>query len=170
MEQIERTHRYLERIRKMYEGAPYIQNKEYYTDDVYSFFIHCYHIRDWIKELNLLGITSSELKKFIRSHKELRICADLCNGTKHCHIEENKKWTTGQPYIAETSFESSGRNREFTTTKGRFQIISDDVFYDALELAQRCMKLWDDFVEEMKKSASQRLQPTRKPPPAGPRG
>ncbi len=47
MEQIERTRRYLTRLRQIYAGAPYIADtREYYVDDALSFFMHCYHIRD----------------------------------------------------------------------------------------------------------------------------
>jgi hypothetical protein len=58
MEQIEITRRYLERIRQIYLGVPYVENKQYYADDVCSFFIHCYHIKDWILKLNRANFKS----------------------------------------------------------------------------------------------------------------
>jgi hypothetical protein len=154
MEQIERTRRYLERIRRIYRGVRYsLRTSADSTDDVYSFFIHCHHIRDWIKELNRIGITKKDLDAFIRSHKELRICADLCNGAKHCRLEEGRKWTKRKPHIIQRTFTSGGKRRLAKTT-GKFVIMSDGTLHDALELAEQCMKLWDEFVERMN-------QPTR---------
>lgn len=152
MEQLERTRRYLKRIRNIYSGVPYIEEtREYYTDDIYSFFIHCHHIRDWIAELNLTGITKKDLNEFVRKHNELRICADFCNGTKHCSIKEKLLWTTRQPHLVSKKFESEGRNNVIYTTKGAFEIMSEGKFYDALKLAESCMNLWDNFIEQMRK-------------------
>lgn len=149
MEQIERTRRYLNRIRDIYKQVPYhSDNRERYSDDVYSFFIHCHHIRDWFYHLNIVGITEKDLDSFISAHIELRICEDLCNGTKHCELDKRRRHkTNSQPHIISTSFESDNE----TTTKGKFCIHSDGIFYDALQLAERCMKLWDDFVDEKKR-------------------
>jgi|SRR3989338_607220 len=154
MEQIERTRRYLKRVRDIYAGVPYIKKgmREYYVDDVLSFFIHCYHIADWIVTLNVLGVKRENVDTFINAHPELRICADLCNGTKHCDLR-NKR-TKRQPHLGSWSFESDGTNGVFHTTKGEFQILSDGNWYDALDLAESCMRLWDDFVAELKTSAN----------------
>lgn len=169
MEQIDRTRRYLERMRKIYSGAPYEEDPTCYTDDVLSFFIHCYHIRDWIEELNRLGITREEVNDFIAKHQELRICAELCDGTKHCRLDRNRKrWTSRQPHVATTQFVSGGTNDNLTTTSGRFQIMSEGTFLDALELAEKCMALWDEFVEGMKRTANQRSQAIGSPRPPQP--
>ena len=70
MEQFERTKRYLLRIGKIYEGifSSSAHDKDGYDDDVISFFIHCYHIRDWIIHLNRLGITAQQVDSYINSH------------------------------------------------------------------------------------------------------
>jgi hypothetical protein len=149
MEQIERTRRYLKRLKDIYNEVPYtLDTRDYYTDDVYSFFIHCYHIRDWIIRLNRLGLGPKDVDTFIDAHNELRICADLCNGTKHCELKYTLR-TNSQPHIASTSFVSAGTNNEMKTTQGQFYILSDEKFYDALQLAESCMKLWDEFVNQL---------------------
>jgi hypothetical protein len=55
------------------------------------------------------------------------------------------------------TFESDGTNGVFHTTKGEFQILSDGNWYDALDLAESCMRLWDDFVADLKESANKRM-------------
>jgi hypothetical protein len=63
-------------------------------------------------------------------------------------------WTNSQPHIAGKRFISSGTNNIIHKIEGVFTISTDGKFYDALELAEKCMKLWDEFVEELKKRAN----------------
>jgi hypothetical protein len=160
MEQVERTRRYLKRLRDIYNEVPYTADtREYYIDDVYSFFIHCYHIRDWIIHLNLLGLSKKDVDTFINAHNELRICADLCNGTKHCELKYNLR-TSRQPHLARWTFSSDGVNNKMGTTKGNISILSGEIFYDALELAESCMKLWDEYIGELYKIADNKPRAT----------
>ncbi|EPF6752170.1 hypothetical protein NPI09_004770, partial [Escherichia coli] len=76
-----------------------ITNEEDYDDDVISFFIHCYHIRDWIIHLNTLNIRANHVDIFINEHQALKICADLANGSKHCKLTRSMR-TGRQPHIA----------------------------------------------------------------------
>jgi hypothetical protein len=150
MEQLERARRYLMRMREMYQSAPYQEDKEQFADDVLSFFIHTYHIRDWIAELNKLGIKKDAVDAFINQHEELQICADLCNGFKHCKLRSSRSGR--EPHLASRSFISTGTNDVMHNTQCKFGIFTGDKFVDALELAERCVELWDSFVEEMKRS------------------
>jgi hypothetical protein len=161
MEQLERTRRYLKRLRQIYAGVPYISDtREYYADDVLSFFIHCYHIKDWIIRLNLLGVTQNDVDEFINAHDELKICADLCNGTKHCELTQRPR-TGRQPHLAGRQFMSSGINDEMHTIHGKFHILANGVFHDALDLAERCMQLWDNYVNGLTKSGSHGVERTQ---------
>ena len=148
MEQIDRARRYLGRIREMYRAVPFKEDKEQYADDVLSFFIHAYHIKDWIFRLNKIGMTQDVIEKFINQHEELRICADLCNGSKHCKLTNTR--THREPHLAGKQFVSSGINDVMHSTQCKFKIFDGNKFLDALELAERCMKLWDEFIERMK--------------------
>jgi hypothetical protein len=123
---------------------------------VYSFFIHCHHIGDWIIQLNIVGVSEKDINAFINAHKELRICADLCNGTKHCVLTKKMR-TVRQPHLAGMSFTSIEMPDQICTIKGKFQILSENEFYDALDIAESCMRLWDDFVAAMKESVNRRI-------------
>ena len=48
-EQFERVKRWYSRIRDIYQGKPHIFPSDYYQDEVYAFFLNCYHLKDWIK-------------------------------------------------------------------------------------------------------------------------
>ena len=155
MEQLERTRRYLDRLRATYSGvldAP--QEREYTLDDAHSFFMHCHHVADWIADLNRVGVTREDVDSFVKTHKELRICADLSNGTKHCRLTRRTR-TGHQPHIARRTFESGSTGGEPKVVKGKFKVLSNGEFHDALALAETCMGLWDSFVADLGNRAEQ---------------
>ena len=154
MEQFERSKRYLERIRIIYFGyfSSIGHDKDSYDDDVISFFIHCYHIRDWFIHLNTASLSAGDVDKYINSHLSLRICADLANGTKHCRLTRSLR-TDRQPHIVnkqrETStWVTSDGGGEYM--KSKYSVMSGEELYDALDLAEDCMELWSQFFEEIK--------------------
>jgi len=154
LEQFERAKRYLARIEKIYEGVSLSSghDKDTYDDDVISFFIHCYHVRDWIIHLNVVGITSTQTDEYINQHRALMICADLANGSKHCKLTRSLR-TNRQPHIA-------GKERHTSTwltgngggevMKCKYIVLSGEEFIDALELAKECVTLWESFIEVLK--------------------
>lgn len=101
MEQFERAERYYERFRKIDEGVTvsvpekerYMPDSQHYDDDVLqSFFIHCYHVKDWIKnDPDVSESAKAEIEDFINCSKELAICADLCNGAKHSYLKRKPR-------------------------------------------------------------------------------
>ena len=100
MEQIDRANRYLERLQSVYGGIfTTSDDRNLYKDDTITFFMHCYHVRDWIIHLNKVEIVASHVDEFINSHNELKICADLCNGSKHYRLQRNIR-SGRQPHIA----------------------------------------------------------------------
>jgi hypothetical protein len=153
MEQIERAKRYLKRIENIYEGifSSSGHNKYAYDDDVISFFIHCYHIRDWIIQLNLKGITAQDIDSYINKHQSLKICADLANGSKHCKLTRSIR-SGREPHITGKSRETSTwltSNGGGEVMKCKYTILSSTGLIDALELAKECMKLWDLYVNNL---------------------
>lgn len=150
MEQFERAKRYLTRIENIYAGifSSSGHDRDDYDDDVISFFIHCYHIRDWVILLNKLGITARQIDSFINNHQSLKICADLANGSKHCRLTRSLR-TEQQPHFA-------GKERRTSTwyigngggevMKCKYTISSSAQFIDALELARQCIQLWESFL------------------------
>ncbi|MBB3103535.1 hypothetical protein [Azomonas macrocytogenes] len=143
MEQLERARRYLDRLRSLYSGIfTTSADRDLYEDDAISFFMHCYYVRDWIIHLNKVGITASQVDEFINSHNELKICTDLCNGSKHCRLERNIR-SGRQPHIAAKRYDTStwltgsgGGN----VVKGRYTVVTASGTIDALDLAERCIE------------------------------
>jgi hypothetical protein len=152
MQQFERIERYLERIRGIYRGQPhYLAQKECYEDDVISFFIHCHHMCDWVTQLNKARESKESVNAFINSHAELKVCADLCNQSKHCKIQRVRG--SAKPYLSYRSWELTvftPESREPPIFKSRYKIICGNTIYDALELAETCFALWSEYIQALR--------------------
>ena len=44
-------------------------------DDMYSFFVHCYHLKEWIKNDEAL-MAKPKVEDYINKHVSLRVCGD----------------------------------------------------------------------------------------------
>lgn len=157
MEQLDRAQRYLERLRQLYAGTQSDRNsKQECEDDALSFFVHCHHIKDWIIHLNKVGITSKNIDAFIDENECLRICADLCNGAKHCRLTKTsrsglKPHLAGKQYISSTWLSGSSGSE---IIKGKYTIVTMHGLIDALALAEECMACWTTYVQQLKANAS----------------
>lgn len=159
MEQLERAERYLERMRRLYAGVPALwDDRHQYEDDVLSFFVHCYHIRDWIVALNTLGITSPEVDQLIDRHECLRICADLCNGTKHCRISRKLR-APRRPHIVLRRHEDEDVGASARSLlKSRFCVLAYGKTFDALEVAEDCIRIWNEYMSELDSEYALRIR------------
>ena len=148
MEQLERTRRYLGRVRQIYAGVPDRDDARlHYGDDVDSFFIHCHHILDWAAWLNTVGVSLDDVQTYVNAHSELRICADVCTGAKHCNVANLR--TTHQPRTLSITRTTQPDSDGEMTTAMRFTIFADGQMIDALQLAEACVDLWDEFVLDL---------------------
>lgn len=84
-EQFKRVQRWLSRFEELHCGRSHNRETDYYSDVVYTFFQNCFHLKDWL--LNSKVINKEELNRFINDNEEMRICRDLCNGSKHLIID-----------------------------------------------------------------------------------
>lgn len=111
-------------------------------DYVYHFFQDCFHFKNYVTESGL--INKKDVNDFIESNKDMKICRDICNGSKHC-INTN-------PSIDE-SIHKNVNKRNYKIIKP----ITEEKHYcfiqgkkiptlDALELAENCYLLWETFL------------------------
>ena len=122
------------------------QSSDDRRDDVYSFFQNCYHLKDWLKnDPATRPIVSPDIEDFIKKSDELRIVADLCNGSKHLDLSaRGHRPKTGDPSTGVTRTDidiligSGGRQT--------FWIKSNTVDYEAYELARKSVEQWEIYL------------------------
>jgi len=103
--------------------------------------------------LSKIRVTQNEIDAFINAHEPLKICADLCNASKHCHL--NRTRTKRQPHIIYRQLESvishdGPENMNFM--KCKFEINTGSGIHDALELAEKCMDLWSTYTDRLREA------------------
>ena len=141
-EQWERVKRYFERFERLSRtGRIHDTNSENYVDDIYSFFIHCYHLKDWI-EKDPSSPLRTDVKSFGKKSKSFQICRDLCLGAKHL--------TVTSP-TSDLATHELGRKRVNFNVSTR--VLSMRVFVqtsagerEAFDVAKKCMGEWEAFL------------------------
>lgn len=79
----------IEREREKLRSAINSQTPTEIADSVFNFAVTAYHVKDWLQDQ---GTTDHET--YINNNQELRICADLCNGSKHKTLTRNIREST----------------------------------------------------------------------------
>ncbi len=110
VEQLQRVNRCYARIEKTPTNNT---ESDFYTDDVYSFFVHCYHLIEWIErdpeycscERNKRCSKDSCPERWVEDHRSLNISRDLCIRVKHFELSNDR---TGKPRFATQTDSSPG--------------------------------------------------------------
>ena len=134
---MQRIHRWHKRLVKAADtGSPDLE------DFAFAFFQNCHHLREWMEKTSKLE--PEEVKQLFTRTPELRLCRDLCNGTKHLTLRKDTA-------SVDANF-SIGREYDPNSPSGyRLFVIADDK-YDLLDLASRCVKIIDNFLTETPES------------------
>ncbi|MDP3939612.1 MAG: hypothetical protein Q8R92_15945 [Deltaproteobacteria bacterium] len=116
-----------------------------YEDDLWSFFIHCWHVRDWIREDDSLslGVRQGILAAANASHP-LCVCADIANGRKHARLTRHRagveldemRLTPTTPNVEELVFECF-----LSWGPGEGESIS------SLDAAIQALRAWKEILE-----------------------
>ena len=160
-EQWERVLRMLARVQTVYDGRTEGGTADA-KDDVYSFFQNVHHLRDWLWNDTTSGLKKRQINAVIKRSTKLRICGDLCNGSKHSKLDQ-QPWT-GDPGTAITKNDvniEAPTARAFALGGGeqpvmppptpgvvrhKFYVQSGGNEYDALDLAKDAVSTWRAFL------------------------
>jgi hypothetical protein len=150
-EQFERVKRYYERFKEIDQGKPHCLPTPYYEDDVYSFFIHCHHLKDWIENDPTVSVSKQEVEDFVYANpanNALRICADICNGAKHLKRIPSKIVSGRERDIKNKAFTLNiiEGSSEPPTIAIKFAI---DEGVDAFKIATECLEKWEEFIKKI---------------------
>ncbi len=144
-EQYDRMKRWYNRFVEIDQGRLHSVPSDYYLDEIYAFFLNCYHLKDWIKNDSTVSAAAQQaIEGFINSNRSLRLCADICNSLKHlrlgpCRSSENP--TFGKKHFAL----SAGSGPTIISLK--YEIDTTTGPEDAFQLATECVAAWDTFLK-----------------------
>jgi len=153
-EQFKRLGRWYERFKNINDGQIHDKNSDFYLDDVYAFFINCFHLKDWIQNDDTVVLDSKVDKKekgkyikdYINTVDELKLCADLCNSVKHLYLDR-KPYSRKEPKFGKKSAKLYlGVGQDKIEMKYIIDTLSGP--RDAFEIATKCMEAWDKFYSD----------------------
>ncbi len=143
LEQFERVKRWYNRLVKIDQGRQHDLPSDCYQDEVYAFFLNCYHLKDWIKNDKSVGAAAEKVEQFIDNNKELSLCADICNGIKHLRLTRTR--SRQDPRFGKRNF-NLGLGGPETTISVKYSIDTLSGLVDAFELATKCLQAWEKFI------------------------
>ena len=122
-----------------------------YEDDVYNFFVNCYHLKDWIKNDKAVAEpVQNAVESYIDLNRALTICGDICNARKHLLGKRKRK--SGSPPYEHPDF---GKKQfavgitigaDTTISLLHWEVNTDSGPIDAFQLAAECVAAWDQFL------------------------
>jgi len=149
-EQYDRTRRSYERFAEINAGTIHDRDSENYRDDVYTFFLNCYHLKDWLKSDPASRVASQEAEGCVNASLDLRLCGDLANGVKHMKLatpRASEDTALGRTHYALGLNAGIGpAEAEPTRISATYEVSSDGNTYDAFEIATRALTAWDAFL------------------------
>jgi hypothetical protein len=144
LEQWERLNRWYERFKEIHCGREHTMPSENYKDEVYAFFLNCYHLKDWLIEDN--AVPAQEVEDFINDCDELKLCADICNAIKHLVL--HKKPRSGvQPEFTKKDV-SLTLGPEPADVSIQYTIETAHGPIDAFDIAKKNMEAWETFFSQ----------------------
>jgi hypothetical protein len=142
LEQLERVRRFFARLSN--ENRDAVE----YDDDLWSFFQHCWHFKDWLKNDPAV---SEQIKGLVEGDAEgkleLMICADLANRSKHAvlsNIREDAEITSrGTTVFIGGTKESPGT---FSVSEHTITL-SNGSTHRARDVAQQAIRDWEELLK-----------------------
>ena len=152
-EQFERMKRWYERIKKIDQGMPHNLSfinlpPDYFYDEVYAFFVNCYHLKDWINyDDTVEPLTKEKVKPFIKKEECMSVCRDICIGIKHLK-QEGTPWSGQVPTFGrrEVSLSLEGGPKPIISVKLSIETKTGTI--DAFELASECVRKWGELIKD----------------------
>jgi hypothetical protein len=108
------------------------------TDFLFAFFQSCYALRDWLE----LSFEKKAINYLFDETPALQLCRDIANMTKH-HRLTRPPSTGTEPSIAR---EYVDEGEGWFAGNSHLLVLSQGRQFDALELADECLMVVEDFV------------------------
>lgn len=120
-----------------------------YSDAYWAFFISCHHLREYFKNDGFTDVNT-----YAENLEVLRICADICNQTKHVELDKTGKYKPHEDSSIKGLGKLYGGNAVLNSIDNiprfiifsRFDVSSDSKTYNAFELVCDCIDAWDCYI------------------------
>ncbi|MEL7312388.1 MAG: hypothetical protein AAFN07_12800 [Pseudomonadota bacterium] len=139
-DQLDRVERFFVRVQQ--------HNKSHteYDDDLWSFFIHAWALKDWIKnDEDLPEGARNRIVTEVEDDFDLQVCADIANRTKHVVLNRHSRHDS-KPVRRDVVVGGGIRSTHHIGLKSGDTVI-------AQELAERVVAKWKALLNELDEHA-----------------
>jgi len=137
--------RWYDRFEAIDQGRPHDMPSENYLDEIYAFFLNCYHFRDWLKNDSTLAVhIQQSVELHINSSRALILCADICNSLKHLRLTRTRSGEN--PAFGRKQFAVHLGTGVTTSISLKYVVITENDTVDAFSLATDCVASWETFL------------------------
>ncbi|MET3934851.1 hypothetical protein [Arthrobacter sp. OAP107] len=124
-----------EKLKGIYDS---LTDNQIATSTVKEFFIHCWHLKDWLVEDREISVESADIGVLLRTEPDLKVCNAMANTSKHHTLSPGK---VSARVVSVVTQPKGQVTIEITSTSGAEK-------RDALELANSCMSIWKKFLKQ----------------------
>lgn len=149
-DQRNRVGRWHKRLGAIGRGIPVGISKGEAIDDVFAFFMNCYHLRDWVIGSGFRS--KADVDRYIRENLDLALCRDICTGLKHFRAESARAYVDSSWSTATITVSSTVLARREPLPGEYWVITTDHGNVDMFDLADRCVAAWDSFLADSARS------------------
>jgi len=128
----------LSRVRRWYRRLSSATVRDDIEDYLYAFFQNCYYLLEWLLSTKI--VPQIDIESLFTDNVEMRLCQDICNATKHLSLSKPKmprEFSLAREYVGSTG--------GWFGNEAVLVVLSQGKKYDAMELAHRCLSLWEGF-------------------------
>jgi len=145
VEQYKRVQRWFKRFKEINNGRLHDRDTDFYEDDMYAFFMNCYHLKDWIKNDPTSESLANKVEGFINNTPSLKLCADICNGLKH--LRRNRPTRSEENLRFGPRLFKVGVGTRPTTIAIEYVVETSSGPIKAFDIAEECLNVWRQFLE-----------------------
>jgi hypothetical protein len=121
---------------------------DFYTDEIYAFFLNCYHLKDWIKHDGTVPpAVQNAVESHVNSSRPLRLCADIFNSLKHLRRAGSRASRSSEnPSFGKKHIQLDITGPAVPTIRVKYVIDTATATEDAFQLAGACVQEWEAFL------------------------
>lgn len=118
-------------------------------DALIHFFQDAYHLKDWIRNDDL--VVAGDVEAHISETPQLSLCADLCNATKHLRLNRPRTGDTSTAFVGQDVTvhpATIGSGQAFSPALHGWRVQSAETILDALTLADDVVRAWERWLQQ----------------------
>jgi hypothetical protein len=142
-QQWQRVGRWFERFANTAGGREHDRHSDHYHDEIYAFFLNCFHLKDWLQNDPASASAASDVERFVNGSVALSICADLANGSKHLVLDRPRVGTGAKFGARLFKLNLGGVPR----ISAEYAVEANGKKYDAFKLAKECIAEWTGYLQ-----------------------